>query len=143
MAGLMSPIPPKKPWADLPPGLVQAVIQQESQGDPNAVSKRGAGGLMQIMPQMWADPGYGVPAGQPGMRMDPASNVELGTNYLRALYGRYGGDLTRTLAAYNMGPGNADKWTGSFDDLPAETRRYVSRVSERMTGDRPTYSGGV
>ena len=78
------------------------------------------------------------------MRMDPTENVKFGTNYLRAMLGKYDDNLINALSAYNQGPGNTDQWLesgGNFGDLPPETRQYISRISERMLGDRDTYEG--
>ena len=133
-----SPVPPRRP-RELPPGLVNAVIQQESEGDPNAVSGKGAGGLMGIMPHVWDKPGYGMVAGEAGKRMDPSSNVAFGTALLNAYYNRYGGDITKALMAYNWGPGRVNNWSGNWGDVPSETREYVRDISQMMTGDMETY----
>jgi soluble lytic murein transglycosylase-like protein len=102
----------------LPPALVKAVIAAESAFDPLAVSRRGAQGLMQLMPQTAAQLGVEDP-------LEPASNVKGGSGYLRAMLDRYG-DLSRALAAYNAGPTAVDRYGG----VPPyrETRDYVDRV---------------
>jgi soluble lytic murein transglycosylase-like protein len=102
----------------LPPALVKAVIAAESAFDPDAVSRKGAQGLMQLMPQTAADLGVADP-------LEPASNVHGGAGYLRAMIDRYG-DLSRALAAYNAGPSAVDRFGG----VPPyrETRDYVDRV---------------
>jgi soluble lytic murein transglycosylase-like protein len=99
--------------------LVMAVIQTESHGDPAAISRAGAQGLMQLMPATSQQ--YGVLNA-----FDPESNVDAGTHYLRDLLHRYHGDLKLALAAYNAGPGLVDAVHG----IPAipETRSYVARV---------------
>ncbi|HEX5065968.1 MAG TPA: transglycosylase SLT domain-containing protein [Myxococcota bacterium] len=102
----------------LPPALVKAVIAAESAFDPEAVSRKGAQGLMQLMPETAADLGVDDP-------LEPASNVRGGAGYLRAMIDRYG-DLSRALAAYNAGPSAVDRYGG----VPPyrETRDYVDRV---------------
>lgn len=125
----------------LPSGLVEAIIFQESRGDPNAMSGKGAGGLMGVMPEVWDKPGYGVAPGERGKRMDPQANVVFGTQLLKAYYNRYQGDLTKALMAYNWGPGHVNNWSGDWNDVPEETRKYVSQVTERILGDRETYKG--
>ena len=102
----------------LPPALVKAVIAAESAFDPDAVSRRGAKGLMQLMPKTAAELGIDDP-------LEPESNVRGGAGYLRAMIDRYG-DLSRALAAYNAGPSAVDRFGG----VPPyrETRDYVDRV---------------
>ncbi|MBZ5501797.1 MAG: lytic transglycosylase domain-containing protein [Acidobacteriia bacterium] len=105
----------------LDPALVKAVIRTESGWNPRAVSRKGAIGLMQLIPGTAQRYGVGNP-------YDPAQNVEGGTTYLRALLDRYNGDLTRSLAAYNAGERAVDESRG----VPAirETRRYVQKVTD-------------
>lgn len=69
--------------------LAQAVMQQESGGDPNAVSSAGARGLMQLMPGTQRDPGFGV---QPARDDSPQENMRMGQDYLNAMLNRYGGN---------------------------------------------------
>jgi soluble lytic murein transglycosylase-like protein len=101
------------------PLLVSAVIRQESDFQPNAVSKTGAQGLMQLMPDT---------ARSLGVRdaFDPKQNIEGGATLLRQLMDRYHGQLDLALAAYNAGPGAVDKYGG----VPpyAETQDYVRNV---------------
>lgn len=87
--------------------LLPHLVQQESAGDPNAVSKKGAKGLMQVMDDTNRDPGFGV---QPARDNSPAERQRVGEDYLRAMLERYNGDVPLTLAAYNAGPGRADAW---------------------------------
>lgn len=109
--------------------LVQRVIKQESGGNPTAVSPVGAQGLMQVMPATARDPGFGVkPLADP---FDPAENERFGRDYLGAMLSRYDNDPQAALAAYNWGPGNADKWVKGGKDmaaLPGETRNYLSNI---------------
>jgi soluble lytic murein transglycosylase-like protein len=102
------------------PSLVRAVMVAESGGDPNATSKRGARGLMQLMPAM---------AKQYGVRnvLDPEQNIRAGTRYLRDLLDRYENDLERVLAAYNAGPAAVDQHAGAIPPF-RETLAYVPRV---------------
>ena len=99
--------------------LVAAIIEAESSFDPCAISRRGAVGLMQVMP---------ATAGSIPLESlsDPALNIDLGTGYLRHLLNLYQGDLELALAAYNAGPANVRRYGG----LPPfrETRHYVEKV---------------
>ena len=104
---------------DLDPALVAAVIWAESSGDPEAVSEKGAQGLMQLMPATAEELGV-VDA------LDPEENVEGGTRYLRQMLDAHGGDLPLALAAYNAGP-EAVKRHGGVPPY-RETQAYVRRV---------------
>lgn len=106
---------------DLDPALVKAVISTESGWNPQAVSRKGAVGLMQLIPATAQRYGANNP-------FDPAQNIEAGTTYLRSLLDRYDGDLTKSLAAYNAGERAVDYSRG----LPAyrETRQYVRKVTD-------------
>jgi hypothetical protein len=102
------------------PALVKAVISTESGWNTRAISQKGAVGLMQLIPATAQRYGVGNP-------FDPAQNVEGGTTYLESLLDHYGGDLTRSLAAYNAGEHAVDLSRG----VPAyrETQRYVQKVT--------------
>jgi len=110
------------------PKLVQAVIWQESRGDPNAVSKAGARGFMQLMP---------VTAKEMGVTdvFDPEQNIRAGTQYLKKMLGTFNGDERLALMAYNWGPGNVKKWLAVGGDpakIPNETLRYVDSLLGSM-----------
>jgi soluble lytic murein transglycosylase-like protein len=102
------------------PALVKAVISTESGWNPRAVSRKGAVGLMQLIPETAQR--YGV-----GNLFDPAQNVEGGTTYLKWLLDRYNNDLPKTLAAYNAGEHAVDLYRG----VPwfPETQKYVQKVT--------------
>jgi soluble lytic murein transglycosylase-like protein len=103
----------------LNPALVKAVIKAESNFNATVVSRAGAQGLMQLMPGTARDLGVSDP-------FDPEQNVMGGARYLKQLYSKYDGDIDKTLAAYNWGPGNVDR--KGIDVLPEETRNYLDRV---------------
>ena len=99
----------------------------ESGGDPNAVSPKGARGVMQVMPNTQKDPGFGVAAAKDD---SPAELQRVGEDYYAAMQKKYGND-TLAAIAYNMGPGATDDWLskgGDFNKLPAETQSYIGKV---------------
>jgi len=104
---------------DVDGDLIAAVLSVESEGNPTAVSRAGARGLMQLMPNTARGLGVLDP-------MDPNQNVRGGAKYLRQLLDRYDGNLTLALAAYNAGPGNVDQ-AGGVPDFE-ETQKYVRLV---------------
>ncbi len=111
---------------ELHPALVHSVIEAESNYDADAVSPKGAVGLMQLMPETAKDLAVTD-------RRDPGQNVRGGASYLKQLLNRYAGSrdgLLRALAAYNAGPGKVDR----YDGLPPydETRLFVRRVIRRF-----------
>jgi len=101
------------------PDFINSVIHAESGFNQHAVSRKGAQGLMQLMPQT---------ANQLGVAdaFNPGDNVEGGTRYLRELLERYNFDAVKALAAYNAGPARVEQYGG----VPpyAETRAYVGRI---------------
>ncbi len=100
-------------------GLVEAVVRTESGFDPAAVSPKGAGGLMQLMP------GTATALGVVD-RFNPRENISGGVRHLRYLLDRYQGSVAMALAAYNAGEGAVDTYRG-IPPYP-ETQQYVRRV---------------
>ena len=105
------------------PDLVAAVIEAESEFNPRAVSRRGARGLMQLMPDTAKTLGVDDP-------FDPRENIEAGVRHLRALMDRFGDNLPLVLAAYNAGEVAVIKHRG----VPPyrETRAYVKRIMKKL-----------
>jgi soluble lytic murein transglycosylase-like protein len=101
------------------PDLIASIIRQESGGKVTARSKKGAQGLMQLMPGTAAKLGV-------TNAYDGNANVDAGTRYFRDLLDRYHGDMVKALAAYNAGPQRVDQYKG----VPpyTETRRYVAAI---------------
>lgn len=93
-------------------GLVNAIIQAESGGDQSAVSPKGATGTMQLMPEtaMETSKELGIPFSLERLSKDPQYNVALGTAYLNKLLGRFDGNQTLAVAAYNAGPSMVEDW---------------------------------
>jgi soluble lytic murein transglycosylase-like protein len=110
---------------NLDPNLVRAVVKVESNFNPNAVSRKGAMGLMQLMPQTARQLNVTNP-------FDPEQNVDAGVRHLKALMRNYGGDVSLTLAAYNAGEGAVARSAG----IPhfGETRDYVRRITALYYG---------
>ena len=104
------------------PALIRAVIQAESGGNPLAVSRAGARGLMQLMPDTAAELGVTNP-------FDPTQNIMGGTSYLRRLLDRYRGDVKLALAAYNWGMGNLERHP---EAMPRETKNFIAAVEKNQ-----------
>jgi hypothetical protein len=105
--------------------LVRALVKVESNFNPNAVSRKGAMGLMQLMPQTARQLNLTNP-------FNPEQNVDAGVRHLKQLLESYGGDVRLSLAAYNAGSGAVARSAG----IPryAETRNYVRRITELYGG---------
>jgi soluble lytic murein transglycosylase-like protein len=114
------------------PNLVRAVVKVESNFNPNAVSRKGAMGLMQLMPSTARQLNVKNP-------FDPEQNVDAGVRHLKQLLESYGGDIKLTLAAYNAGAGAVARSSG----VPryAETQNYVRRITNLYYGGFDSNSG--
>lgn len=135
----------------LDPHLVAALIRVESRWDPQAVSRTGALGLMQVMPPTaaWAAERMGFADYRPEQLTDPAVNIRIGTWYLAYLLGAFNGNELLALAAYNGGDGNVRQWLADgrwngelhrIDQIPfPETRRFVARVLHDLRYYRRLY----
>lgn len=115
--------------------IAAITVQSESGGNPNAVSPKGARGLMQVMPATARDPGYGI---RPSSGSQ-ADDVRVGRDYLKAMQREFGGDMSKVWAAYNAGPGaveNAVRRYGAnwLQNMPAETRNYVRKNISALRG---------
>lgn len=113
--------------------LDQITMMAESRGNPNAVSPKGARGLMQVMPATARDPGFGI---RPS-NGTPADDVRVGREYRRAMQQRYGGDAAKMWSAYNLGPGATDDLIRRYgadwlSHAPSETRNYVANNLRAM-----------
>lgn len=112
--------------------LYKAIEQIESGGDPDALSSKGARGLMQVMPSTARKPGYGI---RPAKNDSKEEYVRVGKDYAKAMYKKFDGDIEAVLAAYNMGPGATEKWIASGRDkskLPRETKNYIPKVKSEL-----------
>jgi soluble lytic murein transglycosylase-like protein len=104
----------------LDPEILGSVIERESQFDPAAESEAGAQGIAQLMPEYF--PTVDI--------ADPVASIRAAAKYLKDNEKRFGGDMSRALAAYNHGPTRirryGDEWT---DKIPEETRQYLMALS--------------
>lgn len=111
---------------NIDPKLIKSVIKAESNFNPNAISEKGASGLMQLLPSTAKDLGV-------NNIFDAEENIEGGSKYLRQLLDRYNGDIKKALAAYNAGLGVVDK----YDNIPPipETNNFINNVLESFSED--------
>jgi hypothetical protein len=114
------------------PSLVRSVVKVESDFNPNAVSRKGAMGLMQLMPSTARSLNVSNP-------FDPVQNVDAGVRHLRTLLDNYRGNVQLTLAAYNAGAGAVSRSAG----VPhfRETQNYVRRITNLYNGGSETIFG--
>lgn len=124
----------------LNPYLVASIIREESMYDPKAISRAGAVGLMQVMPETgrWVAGQLGLKEFQPDQLFDQDLNIKLGAWYLAHLLEQFKGNLIFTIAAYNAGPEAVTEWIqrGDFQEMDefieqipfSETRLYVKKV---------------
>jgi soluble lytic murein transglycosylase-like protein len=126
------------------PALVKAIIAVESAFDARAVSARGAVGLMQVLPQTGERYGLTGDARLSTAQKlaDPATNLRIGTRYLRDLLARFSNDLPLALAAYNAGEGSVATHDNTVPPF-AETREYVRRVQQVYALYRPAPAAAV
>lgn len=112
---------------DVDPALIRAVMQAESAFHPLVVSRAGAEGLMQLMPELATEMGVTD-------SFDPRENIMGGVRYLKQLLTYHKGDLDLALASYNAGPGNVERYGG----VPPfrETRNYVKTVKQLLKQTR-------
>lgn len=108
---------------DLEKALVKAVIKVESDYNPSAVSRKGALGYMQLLPETARDMNVGDP-------LDPTENIRGGSRYLRLMLDSFEGDLDLALAAYNAGPGTVRQYGG----IPPfeETQNYILKIKKYL-----------
>lgn len=114
----------------VPPSWIRAVIRIESNGDPKAVSPKGAVGLMQLMPDTYAElrVRYGLGADP----TDPHDNIVAGTAYLRDMRERFG--TAGLIAAYNAGPQRYQEHLATGRPLPDETLAYIAKLTPLLSG---------
>lgn len=115
--------------------LAAITVQSESSGNPNAVSPKGARGLMQVMPATARDPGFGIRPSN-GTQAD---DVRVGREYLAKMNERYNGDLSLMWGAYNAGPGRVDEAVQRHGrdwlrHMPRETQNYVAKNLRAVRG---------
>jgi Transglycosylase SLT domain/Domain of unknown function (DUF4124) len=115
------------------PALVHAIMKVESDFNPYALSRKGAMGLMQLMPQTAMDMNV-------RNSFNPEENIFGGVKYLRYLLDRYEGNVSLALAAYNSGETAVKRW-GTIPPFP-ETRNYVQRIMKLYHGSGTTYGTG-
>lgn len=118
------------------PDLLTRVIMQESGGNPSVLSKRGAVGLMQLMPATARELGVNDP-------YNPIQNIQGGAKYLKRLIDSFGGSVPHGLAAYNWGPGNLRKAGGDIGKAPPETQNYVAKLYTKPQAEKQAMAGST
>ena len=114
----------------VPEHWIRSAMRVESAGEVRARSRKGAMGLLQIMPQTWSELRARYELGADPY--DPRDNILAGTAYIRELYERYG--APGFLAAYNAGPGRYENHLATDRPLPDETQEYVARLAPTVEG---------
>ncbi|HEY4250375.1 MAG TPA: lytic transglycosylase domain-containing protein, partial [Roseomonas sp.] len=137
------PGPPSDPWGpyvreasqrfDVPERWIREVMRQESGGRTGATSPVGAMGLMQVMPQTFAELRSRYDLGSDPYH--PYDSIMAGAAYIREMYDLYGSPAF--LAAYNAGPRRLEDYLWANRGLPTETRNYVARIGPRIAGAEP------
>jgi len=127
---------------NIDPPLIAALIKTESNFKPNAESRKGARGLMQITPKTgkWIADNTGMKDYDDSMLFHPEINIKLGSWYIKHLSDYYGGNFELVFAAYNGGSGNVDKWLKNnkysldgktLDVIPfSETENFIKRLKK-------------
>lgn len=140
---------------ELDPFLVASLIRQESEFNPTVVSYANAWGLMQVLPSTGSKLAHEMKIGRfnSDQLLVPATNLQLGTHYFRALVDRFGGKVEYALAAYNAGPERVDDWlanghyrdTADFvESIPfTQTREYVQAILRNALVYRQLYGAGA
>ncbi len=151
---------PKAYWIDLKrsasanaldPYLVASLIRQESEFNPNAVSRANAVGLMQLLPKTGKQVAKEVKLQRynPSQLYTPAVNLQLGTRYFRGMVDKFGGSFEYALAAYNAGSDRVEEWLGQgtyrdpqefVESIPfTETREYVQAIMRNASVYKQLY----
>jgi hypothetical protein len=117
----------------VPASWIRTVIRIESNGNPNALSPKGAVGLMQLMPGTYAELRVRYRFGDDPK--DPHDNIIAGTAYLRDMHERFGTE--GCIAAYNAGPQRYEEHLATGRPLPDETRAYVAKLAPLLSGGLP------
>ena len=122
----------------VPEPWIRAVIKAESGGDVKAVSSKGAMGLMQLMPETWAEMRTTYILGADPL--DPRANILAGTATLKMMYDRFG--YPALFAAYNAGAARYEQSLRTGQSLPVETLAYIAELEKTLSG-MPNVASGV